>query len=154
MLELATTVITDLPQDSTLGQIKVLFAENEAPCPQPLLLQYLVAPNGSFYVNFDALCSAAFHLLVQSESIRNLLAYHAIFYHKARHYGSFLWVPLDEVEGLATSCVKLLDHLVDSKARLESVELHLVSTRFKDLSADAGKLSQLVLNDYQQKCKA
>ena len=64
MLELATTVITDLPQDSTLGQIKVRFAENEAPCPQPLLLQYLVAPNGSFYVNFDALCTAAFHLLV------------------------------------------------------------------------------------------
>ena len=151
MLELATAPVVDLPQDSIQGKIEVFFAESSAPCPQLYTVSYLVTPTGTPYVNLENLCRMAFFNFKVFESVAPLLAYRAIFHHKAKNSGQELFIPLLEVENFAHHAFELLENLVDSKARAESVWLYLAVECFKDIAANANKLYNLVLDDYQQK---
>lgn len=154
MLELATTPVTDLPQDSVQSSIDVLFAENRGMYPQPLTLHYLFTPSGAPYLRLDSFYHIVFNDFGVPENIGCLLSYLAKFHHQAKPLNKVLFMPLEEVETFAMRCAELLDHLTDSRARFESVVLNLASARCKELSTDTVKLFELVLHDHLQKCKA
>ena len=145
MLELTAQAPKDLLSTSLCrGHINVLFAENDALCPQPYNLTYVVNSDGTPYVSFDNLCSMTFHEFTQLEHAKPLLAYRALFSYKAQYCGDFLFIPISELKQCAVSFVELLEHLVNSNDRLESAALFLASERFKALSADSDKLYKLV----------
>lgn len=154
MLELATTPVTDLPQDSVQSSIDVLFAEKDGLRPQPFTLHYLVAPGGNPYLRLDSFCHIVFSDFGTPDHIYCLVSYFAKFYYEAKSQGKVLFVPLYSLGPFATGCAELLDHLTDSRARFESVVLNLASARCKELSADAPELFELVLKDNVRKCKA
>lgn len=141
MLELTAQAPKDLLNTVLCrSHIDVLFAENDALCPQPYNLTYVVNSDGTPYVSFDNLCSMAFHEFTQLEHAKPLLAYRALFSYKAQYCGDFLFIPISELKQCAVSFVELLEHLVNSNDRLESAALFLASERFKALSADSDKL--------------
>ena len=155
MIELTTQAPKDLLSTSFCrSHIDVLFAENDALCPQPYNLTYMVNSDGTPYVSFDNLCSVAFHKFTQLERAKPLLAYRALFSYKAQYCGDVLFIPINELKQCAASFAELLEHLVNSNDRLELTALFLAGERFKALSADADKLYKLVLDHYNQNYQA
>lgn len=154
MLELATTPVTDLPQDSVQSSIDVLFAEKDGLRPQPFTLHYLVTPDGTPYLRLDSFCHIVFSDFGTPDHIYCLVSFCAKYQAGAKYLDKNLFMPLDKLKLFAKKHCELLDLLVDSKARFEGVVLRIASLRCESLSKDADELYKLVLNDYQQKCKA